>query len=44
MQNPATPSIDANELAQRRRGAQRTAWLLGAGVALIYLLGFLIPR
>jgi len=40
----STVPLDAETLARRRRKALRAAWLLGGGVVLLYLLGFLIPR
>ncbi|MFO1354631.1 MAG: hypothetical protein U1F72_00590 [Gammaproteobacteria bacterium] len=40
----STDPLDAETLARCRRKALRTAWLLGGGVVLLYLLGFLIPR
>lgn len=36
--------FSAAELARRRRRATRAAWLLFAAAALLYGLGFLVPR
>jgi len=38
------PLITMEELARRRRKSARVAWLLFAAVALLYGLGFLVPR
>lgn len=41
----AAPAVlSADEVARRRRSAARLGWLLAAAVAVIYGLGFLIPR
>lgn len=41
--NAGTP-FSAEELARRRAGARRLAWLLGAVVLAIYVVGLFIKR
>lgn len=38
------PSFSAEELARRRAGARSLAWLLGAIVAAIYVIGLFVKR
>lgn len=40
----AAPAVLSADEVARRRSAARLGWLLAAAVAVIYGLGFLIPR
>jgi len=42
--NKSLPQINVEELARRRASARRVAWLLGAGVLLLYIVGFFVKR
>lgn len=42
--NTQPSAFPAEELARRRLNAKRLGWLLGALVALVYVLGFLVKR
>ena len=44
METGTFPVMSPELLARRRRNAARVAWGLFAAVALLYGLGFLIPR
>jgi hypothetical protein len=38
------PSFTEAELAQRRASARRMAWLIGAAVLILYIVGFFVKR
>jgi hypothetical protein len=37
-------TFTADELARRRTASRKLAWLLGAGVLALYVIGFFIQR
>lgn len=37
-------SFSATELARRRASARRMAWLIGAAVLALYVIGFFVKR
>ena len=39
-----SPAFSATDLARRRAAARRLAWLLGAAVLAVYLIGLFIKR